>query len=84
MRALSIDEQIQRWRAHPNYRKTCKCGHPSILHSGGTGRCGHVNPEQESDCDCRHFQSANAEKSQPTNEIRKERQKHRKWNPASL
>lgn len=60
-----IEEQIKRWRSHPNYRKICKCGHPSVLHVNGEGRCGHVkNREQESDCDCQAFQIANVAKTQ--------------------
>lgn len=38
-----LDQDTQRrvdeWRKHPNYGKSCECGHRAILHENGTGKC---------------------------------------------
>lgn len=50
MAELTIHEQVKRWRAHPNYHRTCACGHRSVLHIDGEGEChGMVDPDQ---CHC--------------------------------
>lgn len=35
-------QRVEEWRAHPNYGKTCQCGHRTVFHENGTGKCNGV------------------------------------------
>jgi hypothetical protein len=54
-RNADVMRRVKDWRAHPNYHKVCRCGHRSILHVSGEGRCGHVGLDQSPDCACEGF-----------------------------